>query len=169
MAIQIVCDHCDRNLRLRDELAGKKIRCPDCQAILAVQRTERSSKPQSRPARKKKRRSKRRFPASNFEDSYIAEPMELESRSSIIERQFISTTDLLHGLERELFLLQERGTDKFTFKLTPRGKNISDLLHQENWNYKVQRTRLQIPRQQLWDPLIHILCSIDIQLRCRCF
>ena len=81
MAIQIVCDHCDRNLRLRDELAGKKIRCPDCQAILAVQRTERSSKPQSRPARQKKRRPKRRFPAADFEDSYIADIEESPAQS----------------------------------------------------------------------------------------
>jgi hypothetical protein len=35
MPIRISCD-CGRALRLRDECAGKRIRCPECQKVLAV-------------------------------------------------------------------------------------------------------------------------------------
>jgi uncharacterized paraquat-inducible protein A len=36
MAITVTCPNCDYELRLRDELAGKKIRCPKCQGSLQV-------------------------------------------------------------------------------------------------------------------------------------
>ncbi len=35
MPIELSCD-CGRALRLKDNLAGKKIRCPDCQSVLSV-------------------------------------------------------------------------------------------------------------------------------------
>jgi DNA-directed RNA polymerase subunit RPC12/RpoP len=35
MPIALSC-RCGRSLRLKDELAGKKIRCPECSSILAV-------------------------------------------------------------------------------------------------------------------------------------
>ncbi len=35
MAIALTCD-CGRSLRLKDELAGRKIRCPSCQVSLTV-------------------------------------------------------------------------------------------------------------------------------------
>lgn len=35
MAIQVRCD-CGRKLKLRDNLAGKQIRCPDCEVVLEV-------------------------------------------------------------------------------------------------------------------------------------
>jgi hypothetical protein len=36
MAISTSCSHCQRPLRLADHLAGKRIRCPKCQHIIAV-------------------------------------------------------------------------------------------------------------------------------------
>src|SRR5206468_3474856 len=35
MAISVSCD-CGKQLRVKDDLAGKKIRCPECQAVLRV-------------------------------------------------------------------------------------------------------------------------------------
>jgi hypothetical protein len=37
MPISLTCD-CGRNLRVKDELAGRKIRCPACAEVLAVPR-----------------------------------------------------------------------------------------------------------------------------------
>ena len=34
--IPLTCDHCDKNLRLRDELAGRRIKCPGCGGVLTV-------------------------------------------------------------------------------------------------------------------------------------
>lgn len=34
--ILLTCDNCDKQLRLRDELAGKRIKCPDCDELLEV-------------------------------------------------------------------------------------------------------------------------------------
>lgn len=39
MPIQIKCD-CGKMLRVKDESAGKKVRCPNCQAILTVPQPE---------------------------------------------------------------------------------------------------------------------------------
>jgi len=36
MPIEMSCYVCGRDLFLRDELAGRQIRCPDCQAMLTV-------------------------------------------------------------------------------------------------------------------------------------
>jgi len=36
MPIALSCSECDKQLRVKDELAGKKIKCPDCQAVLVV-------------------------------------------------------------------------------------------------------------------------------------
>jgi hypothetical protein len=36
--ILLTCDNCDKSLRLRDELAGKRIKCPDCGESLVVPR-----------------------------------------------------------------------------------------------------------------------------------
>jgi len=36
MPIRIVCTGCNKNLKLGDKFAGKKIKCPSCQTVLAV-------------------------------------------------------------------------------------------------------------------------------------
>jgi TM2 domain-containing membrane protein YozV len=36
MPIELRCNECQRRLRVRDEIAGKRIKCPSCQAILRV-------------------------------------------------------------------------------------------------------------------------------------
>lgn len=36
MPISVVCRNCGRQLNIKDELAGRKIRCPDCKEVLAV-------------------------------------------------------------------------------------------------------------------------------------
>ncbi len=34
--IALTCLHCDKNLKVKDELAGKKVRCPQCKQALEV-------------------------------------------------------------------------------------------------------------------------------------
>jgi hypothetical protein len=34
--IPATCDNCDKSLRHRDEVAGKRIKCPHCGAAIAV-------------------------------------------------------------------------------------------------------------------------------------
>jgi hypothetical protein len=36
MAIKLSCSHCKRALRVKDELAGKRVKCPGCQQVLVV-------------------------------------------------------------------------------------------------------------------------------------
>ena len=38
MPISLSCQQCGRNLRVKDELAGMQIYCPDCKGILTVPR-----------------------------------------------------------------------------------------------------------------------------------
>src|SRR5712691_7766517 len=40
MSISVEC-RCSRTFRIKDELAGKKVRCPDCKSILNVPEPER--------------------------------------------------------------------------------------------------------------------------------
>src|SRR5262245_6841787 len=47
MAIAVPCPGCGRNLKVKDELAGKRIRCPDCGQVLLVPAGELASR--SRP------------------------------------------------------------------------------------------------------------------------
>lgn len=73
MAVSITCPHCQSRLSLRDELVGKRIRCPRCQQILEIQPASGSSPslpaPQSWPntdadvGRQKRRRRKYCVPA----------------------------------------------------------------------------------------------------------
>lgn len=44
MAISLRCD-CGRKLKLRDELAGKEIRCPDCAEVLTVPKAKAKAEP----------------------------------------------------------------------------------------------------------------------------
>jgi hypothetical protein len=36
MPVQFVCEHCGKTLRVRDDLAGKKVKCPHCQGVVRV-------------------------------------------------------------------------------------------------------------------------------------
>ena len=36
MSLSVTCPDCDKSLKLKDELAGRKIRCPDCSAVISV-------------------------------------------------------------------------------------------------------------------------------------
>ena len=52
MPIAISCKDCGRDYRLKDELAGKKIKCKDCGATVAVPAPRRKGDP-VRPSKKK--------------------------------------------------------------------------------------------------------------------
>lgn len=59
MPISMTCDECDRELRLKDQMRGKRIRCPDCGAVLLVESDEHegddaegiAASPRKRPVR----------------------------------------------------------------------------------------------------------------------
>ena len=40
MTITTNCPSCDRQLRVKDELAGKKVRCPECKEPVAIDAAE---------------------------------------------------------------------------------------------------------------------------------
>jgi DNA-directed RNA polymerase subunit RPC12/RpoP len=42
MPIPFSCQQCGRNLRVKDELAGMQIYCPDCKGVLVVPRSDES-------------------------------------------------------------------------------------------------------------------------------
>lgn len=51
MAISLVCPFCERTIRVKDELAGRKIRCPDCKGVVAVPSGEANADEESPPRR----------------------------------------------------------------------------------------------------------------------
>jgi hypothetical protein len=71
MPISVVCRSCDRSINLKDDLAGRRIKCPGCGKVLAVPDEEAVERPRrkrdrdreeddDRPRRKKeKKRSKK--------------------------------------------------------------------------------------------------------------
>ena len=36
MAIALTCSECERDMKVKDELAGRKIKCPECGSVLMV-------------------------------------------------------------------------------------------------------------------------------------
>lgn len=54
MPIAVECTECSQTLRLRDELAGKRIRCPKCSAVVTVPGPATARRKQSPPARSSK-------------------------------------------------------------------------------------------------------------------
>ena len=36
MSLSITCSNCDKTLKVKEELAGKKIRCPECSTAISV-------------------------------------------------------------------------------------------------------------------------------------
>jgi hypothetical protein len=51
MSIAVVCESCERSVKVKDDLAGRKIKCPGCGKVLAVPDEE----VDERPARKRSR------------------------------------------------------------------------------------------------------------------
>lgn len=45
--LQCKCDHCDKKLKVKDELAGKRIRCPQCKEIFLVPKSLEATPPAS--------------------------------------------------------------------------------------------------------------------------
>src|SRR5262245_15397815 len=48
MPISIRCGACDKQLNIDDRFAGKKIKCPQCQAVLSVPGEEEEERPAPR-------------------------------------------------------------------------------------------------------------------------
>ena len=49
MAIEFRCENCDKKLKVKDELAGKRIKCPDCGSPTAVPAPKKSAKQELNP------------------------------------------------------------------------------------------------------------------------
>ena len=45
MSIAVVCESCDRSVKVKDDLAGRKIKCPGCGKVLAVPDEEADKEP----------------------------------------------------------------------------------------------------------------------------
>jgi len=60
MAISFTCPSCDSELKLKDELAGRKVKCPRCGDVVVVpaEEEEESRAEESRKKKKKKRKKK---------------------------------------------------------------------------------------------------------------
>jgi len=72
MPIQVDCPHCGRNYRLKDELAGKKFRCSDCQEVVTAPVPDPQSKPvrdSRQPGRSGIRATSQEKPANAGEES----------------------------------------------------------------------------------------------------
>jgi hypothetical protein len=51
MPISVVCD-CGKEFKVKDETAGKKVRCPACQTVLTVPAAEEEEAPRPKPGKK---------------------------------------------------------------------------------------------------------------------
>ena len=52
--IPITCEHCDKTLRVRDELVGKRIKCPGCGGVISVSPPDEEPAPSKKPAVRKR-------------------------------------------------------------------------------------------------------------------
>ena len=94
MSLSITCSHCERKLNLRDELAGKKVRCPDCSEVISIPAQSQPSLDDDEPAppRRMPPRIKRSEPAPPkrrrrpVEDEYLPD-MEDEEEERIPGRR----------------------------------------------------------------------------------
>jgi hypothetical protein len=87
VSIQVVCE-CGKKLAAKDEMAGKRIRCPACQAVLIVaapkkpaggQQTK-SARPVEDDEDQEEPRPKRRKPAKDEDSEDVAPPPRRKSR-----------------------------------------------------------------------------------------
>lgn len=71
MPIALDCRSCGRELKLKDELAGKKVKCPECEKVLTVpgpddEEVDELEEVDDSPVRKKKRKPKPRQRSVGF-------------------------------------------------------------------------------------------------------
>jgi hypothetical protein len=59
MAISFSCPSCDSGLKLRDELAGRKVKCPRCGDVIAVPAEQEEGQTEQPRKKKKKNRKKK--------------------------------------------------------------------------------------------------------------
>jgi len=87
MPIEISCSECDKRLRVKDELAGKKVRCPQCKGVIEVpadgadaapaatakKETPKKETPKKEAAKKEtpKKETAKKQPAANEESWFV--------------------------------------------------------------------------------------------------
>jgi uncharacterized Zn ribbon protein len=91
MAINVVCD-CGKEFKVKDEIAGKRVKCPACQTVLTVPAAEEEEAPRPKAGKK----------ASAFED--LSDGDEVVSRKGA-KKKGSSKTLLFVGLGCGLLLL----------------------------------------------------------------
>jgi DNA-directed RNA polymerase subunit RPC12/RpoP len=82
MSLSVTCSDCDKSLKVKDELAGKKIRCPGCSSVIAIPKPASDDDEQpdewDEPAPAKR---KRRAAEDDFEDDEpVARPRSRASK-----------------------------------------------------------------------------------------
>src|SRR4051794_30693722 len=73
MPITIACSQCDKKLKVPDNLVGKKVKCPSCQAIIQVPAADEGDAPPEDEG-VTKRPASRPAPARSSEDEDESEP-----------------------------------------------------------------------------------------------
>jgi hypothetical protein len=68
VAILVTCPNCGKSLQARDEWAGKSVRCPDCQNVVAVPAQTWAEAPEPEPPPRPVRYEDDRPPRSRYEE-----------------------------------------------------------------------------------------------------
>src|SRR5580700_7152378 len=68
MSLTVTCPDCDKTLRVKDEFAGKKLRCPGCSTVISIPVKSDESDDDDFPGRADRSKQKRRPADDDFDD-----------------------------------------------------------------------------------------------------
>ena len=124
MSIAVECASCERSIKVKDELASRKIKCPGCGKVLTVPDEEDIEEPQEEPDPQPAARRPRREEETEGKRSGGKRRAELEDGKTICRGKALSGLLFFLGFLGGALLLVVAGGIGLWAGITGRGKNV---------------------------------------------